>query len=123
MQLAKIFNSTIFEIGDDIIQVSHGSEGCQTQRFIAVGMSLELTAIDALNMPFLGFSGLINITLGRASYYVAIHHGIEAGHFCGSKSTNLERLATVYPGADIYLEGHRTLINYIRFRVSGFGCQ
>ena len=37
---------------------------------------------------------------------MALHHGIGAGRFRGSKSTNLERLANVYPGADIYMEGH-----------------
>jgi hypothetical protein len=36
MYLAILFNSTIIEMYDDIIQVSHGFEGCQTLRFIAV---------------------------------------------------------------------------------------
>jgi hypothetical protein len=35
MYLAILFNSTIIEMYDDIIQVSHGFEGCQTLRFIA----------------------------------------------------------------------------------------
>ncbi len=33
--LAILFNSKVIEIYEDIIQVSHGFEGCQTFRFIA----------------------------------------------------------------------------------------
>jgi hypothetical protein len=60
----------------------------------------------------LGGSGLINVTLGRASYYIAMHHGIGGGKMRGGKTNNLERLSQIYPGADIYLEGHTHMYDF-----------
>jgi hypothetical protein len=70
------------------------------------GMSLDEMLADTLKIPFLGGSGVINVTVGRASYYIALHHGIGGGKMRGGKTNNLERLEAIYPGADIYMEGH-----------------
>jgi hypothetical protein len=72
----------------------------------SVGMNLDELICESLRIPYLGISNVINITLGRASYYTAMHHGVGGGVLRGGKTTNLERLDTIYPGCDIYLEGH-----------------
>jgi len=72
----------------------------------AVGMSLDEVLCDALDMPFRGNSGVINITLGGASYYICLHHGHGGGRMRGGKANNLESFFDIYPGADIYMTGH-----------------
>lgn len=72
----------------------------------AVGMSLDKLIAGKLNIPFLGQLGLLNITCDKASYYVAMHHGIGSGKRRGAKTNNAQDLASIIPGADIYLEGH-----------------
>ena len=71
----------------------------------AVGMSLDGILSDKMKIP-LGKLGIINITCGSASYYVAMHHGGGGGKRRGSKSANLEELGDLLPSADIYMEGH-----------------
>jgi hypothetical protein len=71
-----------------------------------VGMSLDEILCDSLGLPFMGNSCIINLTLGRACYYVALHHGIGGGRMRGGKTNNLERFFDIYPGADIYMQGH-----------------
>jgi hypothetical protein len=70
------------------------------------GMSLDEILCDGLGIPFLGNSAVINLTLGRASYYIAMHHGIGGGRMRGGKTNNLERFFEIYPGCDIYMQGH-----------------
>jgi len=42
--LANLCNSTVIEIYDDIIRVSHGFDGCQMLEYIAGTCNLALTA-------------------------------------------------------------------------------
>ena len=35
-----------------------------------------------------------------------MHHGVGGGKVRGSKTTNLQRLFNIWPGADLYMEGH-----------------
>ena len=51
--LAKICNSTVIEMCDDMFRISHGFEGCQMLRFIAdIGISTRTKRIDDIT----GFS-------------------------------------------------------------------
>ena len=70
------------------------------------GMSLDKLLARELNIPFLGGLGLINITCGRTSYFLAMHHGTGGGKMRGSKTNNTEALSRIVPGADLYIEGH-----------------
>lgn len=77
-----------------------------------VGLSVDKFIAEKLNIPFLGHLGLLNIVCGRASYYIGMHHGAGGGKMRGGKTNNLQRLANIIPGADIYLEGHTHTFNY-----------
>ncbi|HZV82608.1 MAG TPA: hypothetical protein VFF53_10635 [Geobacteraceae bacterium] len=70
------------------------------------GLNLDKVIANELNIPYLGKLGLINVTCGAASYYIAMHHGVGGGKRRGGKANNLEDLSMVIPSADIYLEGH-----------------
>jgi hypothetical protein len=72
----------------------------------AVGMSLDKMLAHDMAVPFLGQIGLLNVICGKASYYIALHHGTGMGKRRGSKTNNTEDLAVLVPGADIYMEGH-----------------
>lgn len=69
-------------------------------------MSLDESICSHLKIPFLGKLGIMNITCGRSSYYVVLHHGTGAGKKRGSKTNNTEALSELIPAADLYLEGH-----------------
>jgi hypothetical protein len=71
-----------------------------------VGMSLDRLLCELIGLPFLGGLGIMNLTCGRTSYFVAMHHGAGGGGMRGGKANSLQRLAVIVPGADLYLEGH-----------------
>lgn len=98
-------------IVEELKPISHKCLGIttsnHTNRFDkAVGMSLDKLVCTALNVPFLNDFGLLNITCGRTSYYVAMHHGCGGGRTRGAKSNELYRLGEVIPGCDLLLQGH-----------------
>ena len=72
------------------------------------GMSLDKRICEGLGIKdrYLGGLGVIKITCGRPSYFIAMHHGVGGGRLRGSKVTGLNRFGRVIGGADIYLEGH-----------------
>lgn len=72
----------------------------------ATGLNLDKVIANELKIPYLGKIGLINVTCGRASYFIAMHHGTGGGKRRGGKVNNLEDLASLIPGADVYMEGH-----------------
>ena len=74
----------------------------------ATGMSLDKRIMEGLEVGerFLGAMGIIKVTCGRTSYFIAMHHGTGGGHFRGGKVTSLNRFQSIMGGADIYLEGH-----------------
>ena len=77
------------------------------QRFDKViGMSLDGIVARELGIPFLGDIGVMNITCGRCSYFMVMHHGTGRGKRRGAKTNDLEDLSFVIPGADIYAQGH-----------------
>lgn len=77
------------------------------QRFErAIGMNLDKLFCTVLGIPYLGISSVINLTAGRCSYFIALHHGNGGGAMRGAKTMNLEKLARIYPGCDVYLQGH-----------------
>lgn len=72
----------------------------------ATGLDFDKVVANELGIPYLGKLGLINVTCGGASYFVAMHHGTGGGRRRGGKVNNLEDLSTLVPSADVYLEGH-----------------
>jgi hypothetical protein len=70
------------------------------------GMSLDEIIADKCNIPFLGAFGIVNLTCGKLSYYMVMHHGVGGGRMRGGKVNNLVRLGEIYPCADLYMEGH-----------------
>jgi hypothetical protein len=72
----------------------------------AVGMSIDELFANNMNLPYLGDIAVINVTVGRASYFIGMHHGTGFGKRRGSKTNNTQDLAAIIPGCDIYMEGH-----------------
>jgi len=72
----------------------------------AVGMDLDDLVSKRLGIPYLGKVGLINITCGRCSYFVGLHHGVGGGRTEGAKANGAKRLDEVLPGCDCYMLGH-----------------
>lgn len=82
--------------------------------FNAIGMSLDRLFARELNVPYLGDMGLINIICDKNSYHAAMFHGIGCSSTIGGKSNNLEKLAQVFPCADLYMTGHtHTYVSFI----------
>lgn len=107
MPLGKEYDTLVEELRPIASKCLGVVESNHHKRFEkAVGMSLDKIFCQALNIPFLGALGLVNITCGRAAYYVAMHHGIGGGRMRGGKANNMERFADIIPGADLYLQGH-----------------
>jgi len=74
--------------------------------FNAVGMSLDKMFCRELNVPYLGDMGVINIICDKNSYYAAMFHGTGNSGTIGAKTNGLERLAGIFPCADLYMTGH-----------------
>lgn len=72
----------------------------------AVGMSLDKLLATFLGVPYLGSLGTLVITCGRASYWVALHHGVGGGRTTGAKANIHDRLLEMAPCFDILLSGH-----------------
>lgn len=72
----------------------------------ASGLSLDRVVADKLRILFLGATGVLCLIVGRAAYYIVLHHGIAGGRKDGGKAAALSELFMVVPGADIYSMGH-----------------
>ena len=80
----------------------------------ATGLSLDKAVCTALEIPYLGITGVINITVGRAAYYCVLHHGVGGGTQ-GNKVNRALNLAKIHAGADIYFTGHTHSYSYTPF--------
>jgi hypothetical protein len=69
------------------------------------GLSLDKYMAKQCKLPFLGITGVINITCGACSYYICMHHGVGSGTM-GNKINRARILAHIIPGADVYMTGH-----------------
>lgn len=65
----------------------------------------ELLALS-LNVPYGGFSSVINLTVGKQAYTVYLTHGHGGGTTKSGVLNAIKKLANIYPGADVYLRGH-----------------
>lgn len=72
----------------------------------AAGLSLDKIIADKTGIPFLGATGVLCLIVGRAAYYIVLHHGVGFGRKDGAKAGNLTEPFLVMPGADIYSLGH-----------------
>lgn len=72
----------------------------------AVGMSLDRLLCTRLNIPYLGKSGIINLTCDKAAYYIFMHHGVGGGRKRGSGVNRTAELAEHMYACDLYMEGH-----------------
>ena len=72
----------------------------------AVGMSLDKLLASFLQIPFLGSTGRIVVTCGKASYWISMHHGVGGGRTTGAKANIHDRLMDLSPCFDLMLSGH-----------------
>lgn len=78
------------------------------------GLSLDCVVANQLRVPFLGITGVVDITVGRGSYYCVLHHGVGGGAI-GNKVARAMKLAQNFQGADVYLSGHTHGYSHIPF--------
>jgi hypothetical protein len=71
----------------------------------AAGMSFDKVLAKTLQIPYIGMTGLIALTVGRGTYYVMMHHGVGGGTR-GNKINRAKKFSEQRPGADLYLTGH-----------------
>lgn len=69
------------------------------------GLNLDKRFAYELNIPYLGKMSVINTICGRASYFIALHHGIGSGTM-GNKINRARILSGLIAGADVYFTGH-----------------
>jgi hypothetical protein len=69
------------------------------------GLSFDSAIANALNIPFLGKTGYLALTVGRGTFYVVLHHGVGGGQR-GNKMNRAKQLSLQRPGADLYMTGH-----------------
>lgn len=72
----------------------------------AVGMSLDKLLGSFIGIPYLGHVGRVAVTCGRATYWIALHHGVGGGRTMGAKANTHDRLMDLAPCYDVYLVGH-----------------
>jgi len=100
----KLLVEELSEISDKCLGIVESNHHRRFDK--EAGMSLDEIICDRLQIPFLGKMGVMNITCGRASYYVVLHHGTGGGRRRGSKTNSTEELGELIPAADVYMEGH-----------------
>lgn len=69
------------------------------------GVSLDRMVAAHCGLKYLGDTGLINVTVGRGSYYIVLHHGTGGGTE-GNAVNRALKAAGNYQGADVYMSGH-----------------
>lgn len=69
------------------------------------GVSLDKMVAAQCGLPYLGDTGLLNITIGQGSYFVVLHHGTGGGSE-GNAVNRALKSAGNYQGADVYMSGH-----------------
>jgi hypothetical protein len=79
------------------------------------GISLDRMLAAHVGIPYLGISGLLNITIGRCSYYLHMHHGSGGGGTEGNKVNRALKVAANCQGADVYLSGHTHTYSHTPF--------
>jgi hypothetical protein len=79
------------------------------------GISLDRMVAAQVGIQFLGISGLLNITIGRCSYYLHLHHGSGGGGSEGNKVNRALKVASNCQGADVYLSGHTHTYSHTPF--------
>ena len=79
-----------------------------------VGLNLDKRLANELGIPYLGISGCINITCGKASYFCMLHHGVGGGT-AGNKINRAHKVASIHAGADIYFSGHTHAYSHTPF--------
>jgi len=72
------------------------------------GLDLDKVMCKQLGIPYLGDFGTLNVTCGRCSYFIVMHHGSPGGggRMKGAKINALDGMSGIIQGADIYLTGH-----------------
>lgn len=69
------------------------------------GLSLDKAFAAQAGIPFLGISGIINVTIGKGSYFIHLHHGTGGGT-AGNAVNRAIKGSGIYKGCDLYMSGH-----------------
>ena len=69
------------------------------------GMSFDKVLAKILQIPYIGMTGCLALTVGRGTYYIIMHHGVGGGTR-GNKINRAKKFSEQRPGADLYLTGH-----------------
>ena len=69
------------------------------------GLSLDKMLASHAGLPYLGITGILNITIGQGSYFLCLHHGTGGGTV-GNAINRAHKAAGIYKGCDLYLTGH-----------------
>jgi len=99
-------------IADKIVGAVEGNHEHRLRK--ASTLSVTEDYCDKLGVPFLGYCGIIEISVGQRdggranqSYGVCIHHTSGGGATPGAKVNAVHRLRDIAPDCDIYLGAHR----------------
>ncbi len=71
----------------------------------SAGISFDKVLAGMLDVPFLGKTGTLALTVGKGTYFTVLHHGTGGGSR-GNKLNRARQLSVQRPGADLYLTGH-----------------
>lgn len=69
------------------------------------GLSLDKAVAAMVGLPYLGITGLLDVTVGRGSHYLCLHHGVGSGT-AGNAINRALKTASIFKGCDIYMSGH-----------------
>jgi len=72
----------------------------------AAGFSVERTLAETLGVHFDGLEALLEIHVGRQTYYVHATHGVGSSTSIQSVTQKLEKQAARIISADVYIRGH-----------------
>jgi hypothetical protein len=89
-----------------------GNHGARLYRF--AGVDPEQEVWEQMQVPYMDASGVMQYRLGthnavagdRGTFSIYMHHTASAGRLAGVGLTAVERLMTLYEGADVYVGGH-----------------
>ena len=94
----------LMPVKDYILGSISGNHGMRTVKL--TGLDPDMILAAKLGCPYFGYCVRGRIQVGSAHWVVVGHHGSGGGILKGSKLNMVEKLARIYPMADLYLMAH-----------------
>lgn len=91
-------------IKEKILGAISGNHECRLEDFCRLNPLVPFCM--ALHIPYLGYSSVVSLVVGRIAYTAYVHHTTGGGKTPGSKINRVNALRSLVCNCDMYLGGH-----------------